>query len=410
MLLELKTIFEHHVILSIGVLLFFGYFSGILFQKIKLPAITGYILAGLIFSKSVTGIIHTQVLPHMTGITEFALSIIAVSIGGEFAWAKMKKTGVKIFIITIMQSLFAFTIATSVLTLLGLDFRYALLLGAIATATAPAATVIIIKQLKLRGKFIDYLYGVVALDDAVCVILFGVIFAAVAPLLTGVAVSGGILGSMLHAVLELFFSILMGVIAGLLLHSFTIKKRSNNEIMIISIAIILIITSLSLILHLSPLIANMFLGATLINLSHKNHRIFNLLEPITPPLFALFFILAGTELDISVLFGSTILLFGVAFVLARATGKYLGTSLGCKLAKADNKIRKNLGLCLMPQAGVAIGLAIFIQTSPLIKSAPPNVQEKVILLVNIVLFSVFVNELVGPILAKRGIIKGTKID
>jgi len=408
---NLKVLFGNHVVFSAGMLLLIGYFTGKLAEKIRLPSITGYIIAGLLLGGSVTNIIHEGMSYRLTSVTEIALGLIAITIGAEFDIAKLKRTGGKILIITFFQSIFAFIFTVLILQLIGIALSYALILGAIATATAPAATVIIVKELRARGTFVDYLYGIVAFDDALCVLIFSIVFAIVAPILTGTVIqnAGGVFKGSIHAIIDILFSCLLGFISGILLHFFTRKKYKLNEILIISIAVIFLTTSIAIVLDISLLIANMVLGAVLVNLSIKNRRIFHIIEPITPPIFAMFFVLAGTELEISVFAKGIVIVYGLVYVMSRFAGKYTGTYFSAAITKSDAKIRKYLGFCLFPQAGVAIGLVLLVQTSPILDPAPPVVKETLVLIVNIVLFSIFINELIGPVITKFGIKKGADL-
>jgi len=408
----IKYFFSQHIVFGTGMLLLIGYFAGRFAEKIRLPAITGYIFAGLLLSDSVTGIIHESVALRMTSITEIALGMIAITIGAEFEFSHLRKIGVRVLIITLMQSLFAFILVTAGLLFMKMEMSYALILGTIATATAPAATVVIVKELRARGEFVDYLYGVVALDDVICVILFSIIFALVAPGLAG-TIAGNestLMSGISHAGLEILFSCLLGAISGFLLHKFTQSKYRLNEILIISIAIIFLNISIAIVLNLSLLISNMVMGAVLVNLSHRNKRIFRVIEPITPPLFALFFVLAGTELHLYVFTKLAVILFGVVFILTRFAGKDFGTYLSAYLTKTSLNIRNYLGFCLFPQAGVAIGLILFVQTSPVMLNAPETVKEMMVLIVNIVLLSIFINELIGPLVTKYGIVRGAELE
>jgi len=375
-------LFGDHVVFSVGLLLFVGYFAGELAEKIKLPSITGYIITGLILGEGVLGFVPNEMAHRLTSITEIALGLIALTIGGEFSLFKIKNFGIRIFILTLFEALFAFV-------------------------------VIVIRQLRARGEFVDHLYGVVAFDDAVCVIIFSIVFAVIGPMLVSTGLEHGehsvVLMGFIHAFEEIGFSILLGAISGFLLNMLTIKKYKLNEILILSIAIIFLNTAVAIVLHLSLLISNMVLGAVLINISPKNKRIFKVIEPITPPIFALFFILAGSELDISVFSKGIVLIYGIVYLIARFSGKYLGIISGATLTKANSRIKKYLGFCLFPQAGVAIGLVLLIQTAPIMSGAPPEVKEKLILIVNIILFSIFINELVGPAISKYGIIKGADL-
>ncbi len=400
----------HHPLFAIGLLLITGYLFGRFINKLKLPEITGFIIAGIILSESVTGIIPHHMDNTLKSITEIALSLIAITIGSEFYISKLKRLGKEVIIITAVQLLATFFIVALALYLFKMRLPFALLLGAIASATAPAATVAIVQSLRAHGHFVDYLYGVVALDDAGCVILFGIIFAFVSNILGPTAGSSGGLQLIFFVVMEVVASIIVGGLIGVVLHLFTRNKSNNNEILIISFAFILLSTSISIVFHLSHLLTNMALGAVLINLSAKNHRIFRALERLTPPIYALFFIIAGTELNPYIIFNKKILLLGSVYILSRVGGKYSGVYYGCVLSKTSFKIKKYLGFCMFPQAGVALGLVLLIQASPLI----PQLSEanRIIIdnMVNIILLSVFVNEIIGPPISKYGIIKGNEME
>jgi len=401
--------FHDSMVLSLGVLLFCGFFIGQLFEKIKLPAITGYIVTGLLLGESMTGIIHAEMGDNMKHITEIALGFIALTIGGEFSISKLRRTGVRILVLTLFEALGAFILVSTVLTLAGLRLPIALILGSISAATAPAATVVIIRELRARGDFVDHLYGVVAFDDAVCVILFGLVFAAVSPILSQTAAHASFVTTFLHSVFEVVFSLLLGVAGGAVTHMLTIKRQKINEILLVSLAILFIISAFATAVKLSPLLATMAMGATLTNLSHKNHRIFNYIEPLTPPVFAMFFILAGTELDVEVFSHGAVIGLGLLYLLSRFAGKMAGINIGGLITKTPARIRRYLGFCLFPQAGVAIGLALFVQASPLITHASDQIRDVFILIVNIVLLSVFINEMIGPAISKFGIKKGLNL-
>ncbi|MDE0445933.1 MAG: cation:proton antiporter [Spirochaetaceae bacterium] len=394
-------------LLSLGVLILAGYVFGRLCQLLRLPTITGYIVAGLLVSDSVAGIVDHHTVASLAPITEVALSFIAITIGGEFHFAKLRRTGGKILTITLFEALFAAAMVSVVLGFLLLPFSYALLLGAIAAATAPAATVVIVRDLRARGEFVDYLFGVVAFDDAASVLLFSIGFAVVTPLLMGGAADGaGILAAFGHGLAEIGLSALAGIVAALLIHAAAGRGRPDNEVLIITLGVLFAATALVLLLHLSALIANMCAGVMLVNLAPRNRRVFAALEPITAPVFALFFILAGAELDLSVVGQGLVVVLGLVYLAARFAGKMAGVTLGSLAVNAPANVRRYLGFCLFPQAGVAIGLAMVVQGSSLFVDAPGEVREMLRLLTNVVLFSVFVNELIGPLISRFGIVRG----
>jgi len=402
----IKFYFSHHIIFSAGLLLVFGYIFGQLSEKIKLPAITGYIFAGILVGGSGLKLIHHENLEILNILSEVTLSFIAVIIGGEFSFYKLRTYGKKIIILTFAQMFLTFFLVSFGLIFLGISSYVAFLLGAIGAATAPAATVVIVEKLKAKGEFVDYLYGIVALDDAGTVILFSVAFALSTSLISGSNTS--FLNSTFHAFLDIFFSFIIGILGGIAIHFSTAKKRNMNEIKIITLGILFITTSISISLELSPLIANMTVGMLLVNLSKKNVRILFALQPLTAPLYAIFFAIAGTELSLEIFKDKSVILAGFLFIILRALGKYFGIYLSSIPLKIPPKVQKYLGLGLLPQAGVAIGLVLFVQASPIIKNASEAIQKEITVMINIVLMSVFFNELVGPILAKIAILKNLK--
>lgn len=403
-LLQVRDVFNQHALFGLAALLLGGYFLGKVAERVKLPNITGFIIAGFLLGESGAKLVPAHLGPFLTSVTEVALGVIALTIGAEFSLAKLRVLGVKIILITVTQLMMTFAAVSLGLWLVGLDMLYALLLGAIATATAPAATVVIVQSLRVRGEFVDYLYGIVAMDDAGCVVLFSVVFAFV-----GAALGDGtshVAGLILQGFSEVGGSVLLGVVAGGLAHWVARGKRSKNELMILSVGMVFLTTGIAVSLHLSPLLANMAVGATLVNLARRNERLLRVLEPLTPPLYAAFFAIAGTELNPAVMASGAVLLVGGVYVLCRAAGKYGGVYLGALAVKAPRTVRDYLGLCMLPQAGVAIGLVLFIQTTPLLASASAEAMAAIDMITNVVLFSVFINEITGPPLSRLGLIKG----
>ncbi|MCB5262197.1 MAG: cation:proton antiporter [Candidatus Cloacimonetes bacterium] len=402
-LLPIKDLFTQHVIFSVSLLLLVGYLMGHLAERIKLPAITGYIVAGILLGYNVLNLIHIDNMDMLYVLSEVTLSFIAVIIGGEFSFAKLKLYGKNIVILTLAQMLLTFFLVSFGMLLVGLPIYIAFVLGAISAATAPAATVVIVEKLKAKGKFVDYLYGIVALDDAGTVIIFSIAFAISATLMGAAEVS--ISNTVLHAFKEVGFSLVIGVLGGLATHYATIKKRNMNEVKILALGFVFLSTSISIGLGLSPLIANMALGMVLVNMSKKNVRILFSFEPLTAPLYAIFFAIAGVELRLEVFADTTVILAGFTFIIMRAIGKYSGVYLAAWGIGMDKKIRNYLGMSLLPQAGVAIGLVLFVQASPVLANVSPAVQDEISKMINIVLMSVFFNEIIGPPLSKIAIVK-----
>jgi len=402
-LLELRTAFSQDIVFGVGILLMGSYLVGTLAEKVKIPAITGFILAGLLLGPSCFGLVHENLDETLASVTEIALALIALVIGSEFNLKKLRTIGKPVLIITLFQLFGTFLLVTIGLVAAGMRLEYAAILGAIASATAPAATVAIIRGLKARGPFVDHLYGIVALDDAGCILLFASVAA-----IAGSSLGSGssLLSTVLPAVIEIFASLLLGVLFGWILHLLTGKRRRNSEILIISLGVVLILSAISCILHLSALLASITAGAVIANLSRNTPRIIYALDSITPPLYAAFFAIAGTELNLSVLASGQILFLGSVYVLARAAGKIGGIRIGAAAAHSDPLLKKYLGLGMLPQAGVAIGLVLYLDTMPYFILNHTITTT----LINIVLFSVLVNELAGPPLSKYAVIHGAEMD
>jgi Kef-type K+ transport system membrane component KefB len=210
----------------------------------------------------------------------------------------------------------------------------------------------------------------------------------------------------MHALQEVAFSVALGLVTGAIIHLLARNRSNSNEILITTLGVLFLATAAAVVFHLSPLLTNMAAGALIINVSPDNHRIFRILRPLSPPIYALFFVIAGTELQPAVLADPVILLLGGSYILSRAVGKYGGVWLGCFLAKTTTRIRTYLGICMLPQAGVAIGLVLLIEASPVMGALPASLQPMISTMVNIILLSVFVNELIGPPLSRFAIVRG----
>lgn len=396
---------------AMGMLLVIGYLMGKVASRLHLPVISGYILAGLLVSPSLTGIFSETHQESFQFITEIALGLVALTIGAEFTFGKLRHIGRNVVIITFIQIAVVFSLVSGAMWLFGMALPFALLMGIIATATEPSTTVAEVQTLRARGRFVDYLFSVIALDDALCVVLFSLLFAFVARLLFGRTLDDGmVLTQVLRAVKELLASMVLGLVSGVILHRLTRLRKSSNEILIISMGIIFITTSAALVFNLSPLLTNLVMGAVLINISRRSHRIMRILEPLTPPVYALFFVLAGTKIDYKILIQPGILILGAIYIIVRTISKYGGTYLGCRVSGVGDPIRANIGFCTLAQGGVSLGLILLVQTSPLIiRMNLPEIDEVLNKMINIILMSVFFSELIGPPLTKMAILRGSEI-
>ena len=410
-LFEFRVLFAEHVLFSVGLMLVSGYYLGRGCALVRLPEITGYIFAGILLGDSVLGLVPSPMSASMAVVTEVALGLIALTIGSEFALSRLRLMGKEVVLITVLQLIGVCTAVTLAVLLVGVPLPFALLLGAIATASSPAVTVAIVQSLRAQGRFVELLYGVVALLDAGCVILFGIVFALAAGMLglTGPEISGLTLFG--QALGEVVYSLGLGCLSGLLIHASVRRRYLTSELVLLTLGITLLFTGIAVQLHLSPLLINMTAGAVLVNMSPRHHRLFRALEPLTPPLYALFFVLAGCEMQLALLGRAEVLLVGGTYIVVRNLAKYGTVYAACAWVGAPSPVTRNLGFCMLPQAGVALGLVLLIQASPMVAGGMTLEQLEITeMLVNVILLSVFVNQILGPPLAKRAVLAGTGME
>ncbi|MCK4258603.1 MAG: cation:proton antiporter [Halanaerobiales bacterium] len=382
---------EANLVLSLGILLLAGFSGAILIQKIKLPAVTGYILAGLIVGPAFLKFIPETMIEELQPLNSITLGIIALVIGGELQLKTLRKLGNTILWVGTLQLLGAAFLVIVALILVGQPLPMALLLGGIATATAPAATVAVIKESKSKGPVTECLLAVVALDDALGVVVFGLL-ATVAKVINSGSGETSIVHMIMAPLEEIFFSLLLGLGVGLIL-VFIARRISNNQALLtITLGSVFFISGIAEHFHLSAILANMMVGAIIVNISPRRRKIFHQISGLEVPLFAAFFALAGASLEIEML--SKVGLAGTAYFVARMIGKVVGSYVGGKLGHANPKITKYLGWTLMPQAGVAIGLTMLAQ------SIYPEGSGMIL---NIVLASVLITEIIGPIFSKKAL-------
>ncbi len=404
-----RSITSSHALAAIGVLLIGGYLLGKLSGRLRLPEITGFILAGLLLGPGGFDVLPHLLEPAFQILSQAALALIAFTIGAEFHWPKLKRIGLQVAVIGLIEVAASFALVAGVMRLLGLPLPFALILGAIASATAPAATVAIVQSLRARGRYIDILYGLVALDDAGAVMIFAVAFAVAGSMLApGAGPGAGEL--VLHAGLEIGISLLGGLFLGAIIYWVAHRRPDSNEALIFALGVVLLLAGLAQGLGYSLILGSMAGGAAYVNLVGGDQRLFRRIEPITPPLYALFFVIAGAELQPLVLLQPEILLLGLGYVGARAVSKYGGVFVGGALTGVEPRIRNYLGLSMLPQAGVALGLVLLVRTSPLVAALPPEQQLHIGALVNVVLFSVLISELVGPPISRFAIIRGNDME
>ena len=377
------------IILSIAIMLASGFLLTRITKRLHLPNVTGYIIAGVIIGPWCLNLVPSEYINQMDFVTDLALAFIAFGVGKYFRLSSLKANGKNMVILTLFESLTAGVFITTAMLLLGLSLSFSLLLGAIGCATAPASTIMTIRQYKAKGHFIDTILQVVALDDAVALIAFSVCAAIV----QATAGEGGL--NMTQLLLPIFFNIvalLIGGGSGWLLSKLIHERRSKDHSLVLACVCIMGVAGFCSTMNVSPLLACMASGTIYINTSGNKH-LFKQLNQFTPPLLVMFFVLSGMRLSLPSLISAGFV--GVIYFLVRIVGKYLGSTLGALVTNATPEIKKYFGLALIPQAGVSIGLAVLGQ-----RMLPAASGE---MLSTIILSSGILYEMVGPACAKAAI-------
>ena len=365
-------------------------------KKINLPNVTGYLIAGLIVGPYCLKVFSADDLDSLTIITNAALGFIAFSIGGEFKLSALRQLGAKIFVITLFEAVGASVLVVSVLLLLGFDAQLALVLGAIASATAPAATLMVVRQYKAQGPVTSTLLPVVAIDDAVCLMLFSILSSVAKTISAGNGFN--FRETLLNPVIEILLSLVIGAAVGAVLSvaSRFFRSRANRVSLVVTAMFLGV--GISDRLGLSSLLLCMSVGAVMANLSKASDAMLEVCDRWTPPLFMLFFVISGAQFNFSVL--TKVGLLGASYVILRSLGKYFGAMAGSAIVKADKNVVKYLGVTLLPQAGVAIGMAQLSLT------VVPEYGEQIRA---VVLCGTLIYELVGPLLTKLALTKAGEI-
>lgn len=405
-------------LLCLSVALFAGLMLSRVAKLLKLPAVTAYLVAGILVGPYVLGSLGISGLGFTSMenidaydiIPDVALGFIAFSIGNEFRLSQLKQIGKQATIIGIFQALLACILVDA--ALIGIHFiapdklslPAAITLGAVATATAPAATLMVVRQYKAKGPLTDILLPIVALDDAVGLIAFAVSFGIAKALIVG---SIDIISIIVEPLLEVVLSLVLGAVMGYLFTFFEKFFHSRSKRLAMSVTFVLLTVALSMLkfeiggIHISfsSLLVCMMLGTVFCNICDFSEELMDRIDRWTAPLFILFFVISGAELELSIFKDLGIVCIGLVYIAARCIGKYFGASISAKATKCDPKIVKYLGITLFPQAGVALGMAI--------KAEELGLEG--VIVANITLFAVLIYEIVGPFLTKISLLKAGEI-
>ncbi|MBQ2284282.1 MAG: cation:proton antiporter [Clostridia bacterium] len=405
-------------LLCLSVALFAGLMLSRVAKLLKLPAVTAYLVAGILVGPYVLGSLGFSGLGFTSMenidaydiIPDVALGFIAFSIGNEFRLSQLKQIGKQATIIGIFQALLACILVDA--ALIGIHFiapdklslPAAITLGAVATATAPAATLMVVRQYKAKGPLTDILLPIVALDDAVGLIVFAVSFGIAKALIVG---SIDIISIIVEPLLEVVLSLVLGAVMGYLFTFFEKFFHSRSKRLAMSVTFVLLTVALSMLkfeiggIHISfsSLLVCMMLGTVFCNICDFSEELMDRIDRWTAPLFILFFVISGAELELSIFKDLGIVCIGLVYIVARCIGKYFGASISAKATKCDSKIVKYLGITLFPQAGVALGMAIKAE----------ELGPEGVIVANITLFAVLIYEIVGPFLTKISLLKAGEI-
>ncbi|MDD3299122.1 MAG: cation:proton antiporter [Firmicutes bacterium] len=381
------------VIMYFSIILFAGYVAGRVISLFNLPVVTGYLVVGILIGPYCLDIVPDQAIHSLELIEHIALSFIAFFIGSEFEKSQLMGLGSSVFIIAVVQALGTVALVFITMRYIFLQpLSFSLLIGAISAATAPAAVLMVIKEYRAKGPLTRTLLSVVALDDVICVIVFGIIVSLVTALNGGEGLS---VGSVSEPLVDIFGSVLLGLLAAAVTYIFVIGvAKTNEDILTIILAVLIGTTAAAYRLGLSYILTDMFFGAVIANTNRRVTKVFSIIEPITQPIYVAFFTLAGLTLQLDIL--PQVGLVGAGYVLARAAGKMAGCYFGARLGNAPGNVKRYLGLGMLPQAGVAIGLALTV------RQRFPDIGLR---LSTIVMAGVVFYEILGPLFAKLAIQK-----
>ncbi len=398
---------EGQIFLYLSAIFLAAYATKVAVNKLKIPEVTGFVLLGVILGVSVVNLLTPEILHKFSPISTIALGMIAFTIGIELKVDVIKKLGKSIFAIVICESLGTFAIVFSVLNyLFHAELNTALLLGAVASATAPAATVAVIKQYKTKGPLTSTILAVVGLDDAAALIIYVFVegFVSSKILGTSIAIPTMLLGALI-SILEAFG---IGIICAIIYVLILKKVKNNEQIMLLLVAFLLGLIGISEYLGVSELLATMAFGAVIVNTSPVlSKKSSNIVTGLSPIFITAFFILGGANLNIALI--RKIGVLGLFYFGARSIGKTLGASIGARIGKAPKSVKKYVGFALLPQVGVALALALAINkefTLPKYGSAGATMATIVI---NVLLFTTIITEIVGPLLTRYALKKAGEV-
>ncbi len=393
-----------NILLLFGITLLTTVLMSFLFVKFKLPQVIGHILVGILLGVSGFKLYDVTDISNLSMVTYFALAMIGFTIGGELRWARLKRFGKSILVITFFESSVSCLFVFTAVYLLSSNLPLSLLLGGLACATAPGGTTNVIQEYKARGKLTSTLYGVVGADDALAIIFFAIL-SGVSKILIGVTETIEPLTIIFHIVYDIGGALLLGLGLGLIISIWMLKIHSTEVRHLITLISIFLCAGISVSMEVSLILSSMVMGIIIANIRpHRSRSCFLSLQHISVPLYMLFFVLIGARLDVSHLF--TMGSIGAVYFLFRLFGKYFGAFFGAFAANAPSVVRKNIGLCLFSQAGVAIGLALSVDME--FQKYNLEAQQLGASIVTIITASTLIFQIIGPMMTKHALVKANE--
>ena len=373
---------------SLGLILLLALLAGHLVKVVRVPEVTGYILAGVALGPSILGWVSAENLLALEVLSEVALGLILVSIGSVFEFSRFKKLGRQFLYLTLVESVLASALVTIGVLALGQPWQVAMLLGAIAIATAPASTLMVIRECDSSGPLTDNLLGIIAVNNLFCISAYALAAATIdlASGIGGTSLFDAAYRAAFPLIWQLAGSAAWGYLVGLLLAGWSTQVRETGEMLILLAGSILLCVGVARLLDLSPLIASLAVGATMVNLAERSRSLFDTLSGTDPPFYAIFFVIAGADLDLALVPAMGVV--GLVYVGGRSVGKFVGAVAGARWLNLEPTVQRFLGFGLLAQAGLAVGLTIAIEQrydaySPIVST--------------VVLAAVAIFEMVGPI-------------
>lgn len=385
---------------SLGLILLLALLAGHLVKVVRIPEVTGYIIAGIALGPSVLGWVSAENLLALEVLSEVALGLILFSVGSVFEFSRFRRIGRQVLYLTLIESALASLLVTVGVLVLGQPWQVALLLGAVAIATAPASTLMVIRECDSAGPLTDNMLGIIAVNNLLCITVYALVAATIdlASGLGGTSLFDAVYRAGYPLVWQLVGSAALGYLVGLMLAGWSSQVTETGEMLILLAGSILLCVGVARLVDLSPLVASLAVGATMVNLAERSRKLFDTLAGTDPPFYAIFFVIAGADLDLTLI--PTMGVIGLVYIGGRAVGKFVGAVAGARWLRLETQVQRFLGFALMAQAGLAVGLTIAIDQR--FEMFAPIVST-------VVLAAVAVFEMIGPISARFALVQAGEV-